>query len=1742
MAEPIVPEIVEDVAPMEAVEVPVETVAPIAEVPRREAAVLPKQQVAVKRPPSLVLTPESEFDFDFGINSEFDFDFSEDVNVSVKKERTTDSKKELSLMASLYLDVPFDYIANQALQGDESLINEAFLSVDSDLQSQTMAKATDAITKAERPDDVITFLTKLKESQEIAPTLSEQRAAYVADLGVVDEADKQELNFDNVSPILAYTLKNNIIAADVLKQKTEYANSKSALDVGVSLLEIILPFTGVAEEEYSKATSEMYRRADEFNDIPFEQQRELVKTLVEGAKAQDTILFNNNNSFIQGGQIDTFYNSILQGGLNDPDSNFTAAERGALLETAFNSTVFVGEAIGLAKDVGKLVKFLMRRIHSNKVLKAGVEEEEKWARLIIQRQSAFSLDPNVPSNTNIQVEGSFTAPSIQPSTVDSRVALQEQASLKGTRQDRKVLETEKRNLGKLKGEQAARDVNKEARVIAKEKKIKFKEARKEVTADQATQVKTIENRQGVNQEFINEFDTAAKAESDLSRITTKLGDGRVTLEGLQKAGGGFNATGYTGYYRTVPQREGSSVLDSQFSFSPKSQYQMEESVGLEGMPEAMNMTKEQVVERFLPTVTPDTDLGLNNVASPRSLTDLILADDTLANIGMRLGRELESANGTSLKPVISGTRLNEGTSDSSLGSFIFLLGDGDRGGFKKLSDAQGSADKAALGYDYKIVKKETGYYLEMEVEHYTNPFNDTKGLEVKKGTTPSKLTAWALNHARIVEEDMIRGLYALKGVNRSIVQKMEAKAKKAMFISPEKNLLLMKMLEKGDTAEIEWFTKSSLEDVFGTVPDDVYNSYRSIREIYDDVYVIKERNYYNALRAANQKVIFLGKDLDNNLGSIINVKNLQKGSKKLDGDGLIYDIVTKQLIPKESLFESDIVVELGQAIKVGDDTRTYVRVPPQNVRKLQAGNTLNYGVGHIDRMYRDAGWVVKQDVTRRVNGVDVTSPKIINIVKTESEARRLEDAEKGIFASPSRENKETDFAKEDSVQFGPSAAHTKKRGEIVKGADGIKTAGVLNAFESLFSTIGSLQNSLDFNVMKATEVKFFKAFEGVLKDGSATRYENDFSKMYIEDKWNRLTPDMRTEFINHHAYLKSLRHYMYDGWMSSADQVLNKVFNKVGVELNSQKAVGAIQQKTSVLGIVWNGLYQANQNTIQAMFAIASSPKNGGKAVMALPAIINASLTGDLSGLSKILKSDVKAQELYDALSTNGLIDAVGRSNDFLDLARTAGGNINTNKAKAIVQGVSEATMFPTLKRASQGVQEVPLVVGNALAYLTEYFELMAKNGGVFKGREQAEISFQAQKRMLTQNSLDQFWFQNRGNPLSFVGQFMQAVYKTFLDTVVEPQWEAIRLPLNAALKQVTDKQLGSLGKNKARVTDTYTKAFITSALVYTAFGPEGGLGKSLGSSLEDFVRSQYKTTADMPPLLDGFFNGMASEMANGALRAAGFDGKIDVNQTMSPSAFLDMFSSLVAGDFPNVNLLGASAFMINNVAESAYSSSLIVINSFTDGSMGLAETLALLSAEVLEPFKLLDTGQKAYIAYHTGRNATSTSLSSDDRITKGESIVSYFGYEPELLTDKMYRMKFSQGDGSGITDMSFYAKKSTNTALQIYARRLTYEIDMGTLTRERQQVLYAEGVAFAKRFSDKSNWNAAENAFKERALKETPPSYNETIKPQITGNTLEGIVKALRITSQKADGHSKEAEDTLNNMLENFELMQGDK
>jgi hypothetical protein len=231
---------------------------------------------------------------------------------------------------------------------------------------------------------------------------------------------------------------------------------------------------------------------------------------------------------------------------------------------------------------------------------------------------------------------------------------------------------------------------------------------------------------------------------------------------------------------------------------------------------------------------------------------------------------------------------------------------------------------------------------------------------------------------------------------------------------------------------------------------------------------------------------------------------------------------------------------------------------------------------------------------------------------------------------------------------------------------------------------------------------------------------------------------------------------------------------------------------------------------------------------------------------------------------------------------------------------------------------------------------------------------------------------------------------------------------------------------------------------------------------------------------------------------------------------------------------------MMAIVAESAFSTALLT-GGFVFGDLELEETLILIAAEMTEPFKLLDSTQKAYIGYNTLRNASSSTLSGDDRITQQEARLSLLGLESELVMDKIYHTKFSKS-GDGITDLSFLAKTAINTSLQGYARQLTREIDKGTLTLAKQQELVVKWSNTAKLWTGKEFWNSIETSYAQRALKETPPSFSGYADTFIKGKTEDQIVDSLRILTQKADGHSEEADEILNNIREGYEIMRGDK
>ena len=1673
--------------------------------------------------------------------------------------KTQSAKTEIALIAGAMGEKSEEEITSSLNSGiftDEEMVQNQ---VSNTFYTKDLEETQKKISESESPQSTLKFLEEFNAKSKRQATLAEVRWAYAESVLSRDTGQTGEVDYEKISPILKHTLQKNALASEALKQRTEYENSIDYLSLAVDGLEFVVP-SGTASEEYLKYTSDIYQNLDKLPSLPFEKQQELIQKMLTAAKEQDTLLFNNNNSFINAKQIDTMYEA-LQEGASLYGEGYTQAERDSIAESGLNGTIFLAESADIALGVAHLARFLMRRIHSAKHLKEVAQEQERLMELIV-------LERMSPNNATMKAE--VTTPQAfileEVTETDLRDGLKRVAGQKQTTLYRKQLEREKKELGILENK-LSESLNKEARVLANEEKIKFKDALKKLQTERKAVLNSVDNRKKSLQELIISFDKGAVAEADLSRIDTFLRDGRLTEADLitkEKTGANVfkKVDGYIGF--SPVNRESVSVYDTLYSFSPLMQSNQELKGGLASLVKATGLTSEEVAERILPTPDSSTSVGFSNRNSQRELNDLIFADEDESTIGMKLGRELEKITGNSLTIETSATGINVKPNDikESLGTYTFALKDGGNGAFKTRGEAEQAMERFAFGYDTRVVEKEQGFYVEVDVEHYINPYNDTKPLNLKN--TPSKFVSWALNHARVVEEDLIRGLWAMKGVNRSTVQKMEVRAKEAVgSLDTSETTLLMKILEKGDLEEREWSTYSKLQEAMQEkVPKKVFESYKELRSVYDEIYRIREANYYNKLRAGNRKLVDLNTDGSHGTGI---------GAKKseIDGDSKVYDIETKTLIDKEQLGEDDIIFKLDKGVEVDGDFRIFVRVTPERVKKIPAGRSLNRRTGHVDRMYRDAGWIVTEQYIKKVQGVDTEATKVTHIVQTEKQAEsiRTNNPDKKYEISPSRENDELDaiYSDSESVQFGYGAAHMKKRNEQAKGPDGTGTAGILNAFESLFQSIGATQIALDYDAYNAVRVKFMKTFGEYLREREVTQFSSNLQDMLARNskgKVKSIPKDVLTEMKNHHAYIKTLRLRQTNAITKGVDETLTPFFNLFNKTPDVTKANAKIQGATSEMFIVWNGLYQGVQNMLPALWTIGTGGAGGLKAVSMLPLIMVARLTGSTGGLAKLVGSEALAKELLEELSNNGMIDAVGRSNDFLDLARTEGADVVVRGGKGAVDKAvaggkrvakgAKQLGYDVPRNLSLLLQEKPIVLQNVLAYLTEFNNLVGTDISKFNREARANISFQAQKRTQSQNMLDRFSFQSAANPLSAGLQFIQAVYKFSLDTVIEPQWEVLRGAANSVLKPVFDKELKSLGKNRARTADSYTKALAATMVTYYFFGPEGGLGKSLGSYIEDSIREEYPD-GDIPIALDEFFEGAINVAINSNIDE---ESRVDINATMSPAAVFDMAGSMLLEDFPNVNPLGASTHMFTGAIESAYSIWNAIkagIEPIDEGGITASQAGLEIISEITENFKLLDSAQKYAISYWTGRNATSRTLSGDLPMTQTESLFKYgLGIEPEMHAEYYHRKVFGKFGQESILSSKGGNKKTIDWALQAYARELSnlqlsrkvgdmMSLDFSSRARvefEEQLDILNKWAYISRNAVDPEYHDKSDTAFAEVSLRIGSPNYEVIWKPLVEKSTFGNVHKSLRIMEQKFP--EGQAMKDLKNTIEGYKIMEG--
>ena len=1624
------------------------------------------------------------------IDTSFATEFPEEImeagfigSAPLSIKRTQSSNKELSKISAATLEIDSLLVEQDLESGSDNYLDQTYAKIQDELDKFVFDSANQSIVEAQTPDEVVGILQQLKEEGKTTVNLSTLRTYALSKM-------------ENIAPermgyVAQHVARNIVFAQEIQKRSTELSAGTSFLSVLGDVGEYFLP-TGTVSEQLVKYKNSIPEALDAIKNAPPEKQIEMLNAIMDGWESQETLLIENNNSLMTLGQFESLRTAVLQGGLDVIDGK-TDSEIAQYLETGLDAGFGLMGAKGVFKSVESLFGYLSKRVFAS-------DSVEINPRLMAQL-----FDPNIKSKNTIKEDQAFW--NSEPQFVDRRIELKQAASTKNTRLYKKTLDAEKKALS---AKEAAilnsQTNNTEARVLAKEKKIKFKAALKEVQNKQSELLAEVQKRQGVVDVQLSKFKDAAGAESELSRVNQFIKDGRLKEEDLLQSTGEVTVV--------LGTRTNSHIIDTEYLENPVSKLVVEQEGGLKKIVEDTGLSKEDIASRQVFTPTPETSLGFTNMLDNlTSMNELILADKTVTNIGMQRARALEKQAGTSLtvQDSATGFKFNPNNNEESLGTFTFLLGDGSKG-FESAEDALDSAKIGLNGFDVKIVQQDGKWYAETSIEHKFDPDNDVGGLYLDPNKATGPMGRLLLNPLRILGEDVLKGLFALKGKNRSTVQKLEDRFKNSVRkLNAKQGLSLSKILEKGDSESLDWTTRASFREATGEADTKVWESYRAIRDVYEDVYQIRNKVFHQKLNSKNTKFIDDGED--GNLGTILDPK------KDIDTeDGLVWDIETKRLIPATP-DDGFNYVKLTNPVDGGEGIgfRSVVRVKPEKISKLPE-NVLNKRAGHIDRFYRETGWLVKTLGTKTVDGKEVPSNSITHIVSSEKQAKKIAEREGGV-AIRSRENDDIDgiFGSDADVQFSYGSSHTKKRGEQLKGSDGLN-APILNAFETMGKSITSTQSALDYNMLKSVETRFFNEFDDMLvKDkgqvsfspnaGSMIRKQSDEEVLFSDKRLN--------DFKNWHGYLKTLRTHTNGEAYKAVDKAISPVFDPilglVGKGTDTQAAVMELKGLVSNLFVVLNPLYQVPQNMAIGLYIAGTKGTSGFKSVLQLPALIAARSTGNYRLLTSLVGGDEKlARELVQELDNNGLVDAIGRSNDFLDMAR---GNLDVGATSVVKSGINKVKRKTTglIYNAAKGSQEASLAAMNMMSYLTEFNTLM-KAGKKFDGKGKAEISFQAQKNVQTQNSLDMFKYQDNSSLLSVPLQFFQHVNKLFLDIIVDPQYRVITGAVETIIKREINSGR-SIGREAGAYSSTYAKALTTTMLTYATFGMQGGLGMSMGSEVESKLRKEFPDLADVP-VFEIMMNGVINETFNSTVQHFGGKGAIDITATYGPAAFLDMVKSFMLDGFPSFNVLGVSGAAIGTIFESAASIQALArapnIDTFDKATM--------IASEILEPISGYRNIEKALIGYLFQELPFAKSLTSGMKIEKIEAVMLAGNVQPALVTDYFNGSSFdkkNEGIFSLMNDKKT-AIRNAETMLQAMTRDMAYHELRGTLNLAKGNELLEKWSTAAKTISNPRFEDEISKAFAQSALTSGSSTYNQYFRPYEISGQINNRAEGLRILAQK--------------------------
>ena len=1357
-----------------------------------------------------------------------------------------------------------------------------------------------------------------------------------------------------------------------------------------------------------------------WDGMSFQQQFEILKTQLETLDAVEKGL----------GVRSSLVGTMVLGDLN------TALTQGSLGSDDWVSWVEAASAVPvlgwLIKSPQRLKAFAKASAVKNNAyynyLNGLTSEQQLEREMEAVKNFQKMFNPNNQSD-NVEIL-------IKENRVDVEVELPlkdlgEAASAGVSRGEHKNMGRTKKDLGAKREALRKRDVNKEARDLAKSTKTKFKDAKKRIKADIDEAIKDVDAQLETLQVKINNADEAFKAKQKLSREKTK----------------GTPSVIETPVTRTVVRARTGKLMDVTAKYSPsilKSvMHSTDDIPTLEASAQSLGYTLDDVVTASMnkvpndsaegvnpELVVPDTQITPNDVmpeqmlVSPqllaqRNLKDVLSAEEQKATVDSTFQNvmSLLSLNGHLRVDHSLTTQVDENTIRS-----IARIGKNESQGYDSYDIAKLASKNIPEG-NIRIVVKHPSSSKFSEVSGDLNAQGLEYYVEVKKDITFDAMDASSFTDTSTkygsnwvnelffepvdkLDRNIVKAVSYLRNIDNSLVKKLDKILAPFTGASKRVRAESSKILVHGDLNEVD-HTLESASNVLGRVlteEDKVWQAYGAVNRYYKELGYI--RNWRE--RARLVKDGFKGTSIVDSEGRQVFARLMKDGEVKAsikDGQTKAWDMAKQEEVDlKELEFTpmagrtymktSTIINRDGKSYNIVVNSLEDLKELPNQVIPLRQG--------HVDLFYEDVGAVIKLTKPNRINGKleKAGAAKVLRLANSEEEALKwLDTVEEGstltnrevlakeagledgddIVVELSREAKLEAGVTNSSWNGNVKPYNLRKRGEApVSSITG--DAQVMSLEDRLVKSHNALSNRFARDGIDIIKQRWLKTYGEYLQD--PTRIPDDLTQGLVKDMGAQTRTDAQNVLNYIHNQERQLGFKNQGEFVRALDSTLSIIGKVPVIGRALPKPVLAAMDITRWVAIYGRPLAQFMFNTAGvSLNIIQKDPLRGTASVMqSLGAIHGLALT---KAGSKI-ESNVMAK-MY------GFDDAED-FNNFLEGVRN-GGIFSTAQLDNILTG-TKSTKLHMAKNGflnfGDNVRNLPKAVvtsstdvGHLIAYRHAVKIVKDKGLNPYKGTGRVEADSIWQD--LTQRMNKSSTLATENNDYSkLIALFTQQVTKGFKDTVLQP-----------AVKVVTNKDIS---KNPSLWANSYKQALVSTLMNIGLFGFAGMVGKN---TLDKLGVTEEVNEVLVEGMLDSAMAYLTGQDQDFASRLSYGDA-------------IGMFFSLTELDTLTLNLIGAGEIAYTKLGKFAQTVKVMYNTPFVEDG-DLISYLRFMKEEGLSIFSGWSDVRKARMVKAWGLYFNNTGL-PQMQVDPDSWITTAFSFSPDRVQE--YSSMLYDGDYDPESDL----------------------------------------------------------------------------------------------------------------------------